>query len=260
MSSSFPTSLDSLTDPGATSKLNSPSHSQQHTNINDAVEKLEAKVGVNSSAVTTSHDYKLSGVTGTDKAVSKTGTETLTNKTFTSPVLTDPSTTGTDSGAEVLENKTIGSGTKIIIGSDASGDIYYQGDDNALTRLAKGTASQILRMNTGETAPEWATLTINRAFCWYMEGTSVDGVAGATYIAPQNMTVVKVQGKTTSGTCTVTLKKGATTIDAINCSSTLATETSITSAAITAGDIITLTISSASSPVGLAVTMECTQH
>ena len=87
MSSSFPTSLDSLTDPGATSKLNSPSHSQQHTNINDAVEKLEAKVGVNSSAVTTSHDYKLSGVTGTDKAVSKTGTETLTNKTFTSPVL-----------------------------------------------------------------------------------------------------------------------------------------------------------------------------
>ena len=62
-----------------------------------------------------------------------------------------------------------------------------------------------------------------------------------------NMTVVKVQGKTTSGTYCY-FKKGATTIDAINCSSTLATETSITSAAITAGDIITLTISSASSP------------
>lgn len=41
------------------------------------------KIGADSSAVTTSHDYKLSGVTGTDKAVSKTGTETLTNKKIT---------------------------------------------------------------------------------------------------------------------------------------------------------------------------------
>ena len=29
----------------------------------------------------------MSGVTGTDKAVSKTGTETLTNKTLTTPVI-----------------------------------------------------------------------------------------------------------------------------------------------------------------------------
>jgi len=48
---------------------------------------VEAKIGIDSSAVTTSHDYKLSGVTGTDKAVSKTGTETLTNKTLTTPVI-----------------------------------------------------------------------------------------------------------------------------------------------------------------------------
>lgn len=103
------------------------------------------------------------------------------------------------------------------------------------------------------------SLAINRAFTWYLDGTSIDGVAGATYIAPQNMTVVKIYGKLTSGTCTVTIKAGSTTIDAINCSSTLATETTITSATITAGDLITLTISSASSPVGLIVTCECTQ-
>ena len=103
------------------------------------------------------------------------------------------------------------------------------------------------------------SLAINRAFTWSLPGTSVDGVAEQKYIAPQNMTVIKVYGILTSGNCTVTLKKGATTIDAINCSSTLATETSITSAAITAGDVITLTISSASSPVALAVTMETSQ-
>ena len=89
MSSNFPTSLDSLTDPTATGKLNSPSHSQQHININDAVEKIEAKVGVNSSAVTTSHDYKLSGVGTGDKASSVTGTETLTNKRLTSPKINE---------------------------------------------------------------------------------------------------------------------------------------------------------------------------
>ena len=105
--SNFPTSIDSYTDPTATSKLNSPSHSQQHIGVNDAIEKIEAKVGADSSAVTSSHDYKLSGVTGTDKAVSKAGTETLTNKTLTAPTVTSPTTTGADAGAETLTNKRI---------------------------------------------------------------------------------------------------------------------------------------------------------
>lgn len=100
---------------------------------------------------------------------------------------------------------------------------------------------------------------LNRAFTWYLDGTSINGVAGAVYIAPQNMTVKKIYGIATSGTCVATIKKGATTIDAISCSSNLATETTITDGAITAGDVITLTLSSSSSPVGLKVTMECTQ-
>lgn len=52
---------------------------------NHAIAELRAaqtKIGVDGSAVTSSLDYKLSGVTGTDKAVSKTGTETLTYKTL----------------------------------------------------------------------------------------------------------------------------------------------------------------------------------
>ena len=59
MSSNFPTSLDSLTNPSATDTTNNPSHATQHSNANDIVEALEAKVGVDSSAVTTSHDYLL---------------------------------------------------------------------------------------------------------------------------------------------------------------------------------------------------------
>jgi len=63
MSSTFPTAIDSFTDPGASDKLNSPAHSVQHINANDAIEKLEAKVGIDSSATATSLDYKLSNVT-----------------------------------------------------------------------------------------------------------------------------------------------------------------------------------------------------
>src|SRR5512141_3058263 len=84
----FPGSLDTLTNPLSTDQVSSPSHATQHANANDAIVALEAKVGANSSAVTTSHDYKLSGVTGTDKAVSKTGSETLTNKRITKRVTT----------------------------------------------------------------------------------------------------------------------------------------------------------------------------
>lgn len=84
MATNFPTSLDTLTNPNSTDTLNSPSHATQHANANDAIEALEAKVGADGSAVTTSHDYKLSEVTSTDKAVGKTATQTLTNKTIDS--------------------------------------------------------------------------------------------------------------------------------------------------------------------------------
>ena len=43
----------------------------------------------------------------------------------------------------------------IELGSDADGDVYYR-SGGALTRLAKGTAEQVLTMNAGATAPEWA--------------------------------------------------------------------------------------------------------
>jgi len=62
MPTNFPTSLDALTNPLTTDKLNNPSHAGQHANINDAVEAIQAKVGINSSAVTTSLDYKVTQV------------------------------------------------------------------------------------------------------------------------------------------------------------------------------------------------------
>jgi hypothetical protein len=59
LATSFPTGLDALTNPTSADGLNSPDHAGQHANVNDAVEALEAKVGVDGSAVTSSLDYKV---------------------------------------------------------------------------------------------------------------------------------------------------------------------------------------------------------
>ena len=57
--------------------------------------------------------------------------------------------------AEIAANAVDGS--KIAMGSDAAGDVlYYNGTD--YVRLGAGTASQTFKMNSGATAPEWATV------------------------------------------------------------------------------------------------------
>lgn len=105
----FPTTLDNFT-PQVNGEVIEVADINE---LQTAIEALEAKVGIDSSAVNTSHDYKLSGVATGDKAMSLTGTEVGTNKTFTSPVLTTP---------------------VINVGSDANYDLYYR-FNGILTRL-----------------------------------------------------------------------------------------------------------------------------
>jgi hypothetical protein len=51
MASTFPTSLDTFTNPTASSLLTSPSHSLSHSDLNDAVEALEAKVAIGNTVL-----------------------------------------------------------------------------------------------------------------------------------------------------------------------------------------------------------------
>jgi hypothetical protein len=48
----YPTSLDSLTNPSATDSVATVSHSSQHANANDAIEALQAKLGIGASTAT----------------------------------------------------------------------------------------------------------------------------------------------------------------------------------------------------------------
>ena len=64
-------------------------------------------------------------------------------------------------------------GAKIALGSDAAGDVMYYNGTNYI-RLAKGTAGQVLTVNSGATAPEWAADSTN------VTGTSVGGDLSGT--------------------------------------------------------------------------------
>jgi hypothetical protein len=66
MASSYPTALDNFDNPTSTSNTTTLSHAEQHSNNNDAIEALEAKVGVNNSSTNTSLDYKLTNTSSSN--------------------------------------------------------------------------------------------------------------------------------------------------------------------------------------------------
>lgn len=59
MATNFPGTLDDFLNPSAAAgdTLDNPPHDSQHANLNDAVEAIEAKVGVNGSTVVSTLDH-----------------------------------------------------------------------------------------------------------------------------------------------------------------------------------------------------------
>jgi len=121
MATNFPTSLDSLTNPSSGDSLSSPSHSAQHANVNDAVEALQAKVGVDGSAVTSSLDYQ----------VANQGLTLVKSQTIGSGV---SSVTVTDAFSSAFTNYRIvfdidsgtPSGVLFLLGSATTGYYYFE--------------------------------------------------------------------------------------------------------------------------------------
>ena len=125
MATSFPTGLDALTNPTGASSLTSPDHAGQHADANDAIESLQAKVGVNGSAVTSSLDYKIANIPATSIT-----TGTLNNSRLPAAATTITSV-GTLSALRVDGNFGIGinglAQTGLRISKAISGSAYAQG-------------------------------------------------------------------------------------------------------------------------------------
>lgn len=101
-------------------------------NYNDDRDEIIA--GVNSivnAQISASADISPTKISGT--AATLTGTQTLTNKTLTSPV--------------------------INVGSDAHGDIYFRNSSGVFSRLAPGTSGYFLKSQGSAADPVWASAT-----------------------------------------------------------------------------------------------------
>ena len=109
-----------------------------------------------------------------------------------------------------------------MVASQATADLFYASSSTAIARLAKGTALQYLRLNAGNTAPEWATLpanelpTIVNAFQGLRINSAVSGVEWTAM-----MNVIRRQGGSVTnwaspGTSNRTVASAAAEMGAIN--------------------------------------------
>jgi hypothetical protein len=182
MATDYPTSIDSLTNPTSTDTMAAVSHSGQHTNANDAIEALQAKVGADSSAVTTSHDYKLSGVSGSDVAASVTGTETLTNKTLEDATALESSAAPTTDA--MVANK------KYVDDQVSGVNEFTELTDTPANYTSQ--ANKIPQVNAGETALEFTDAPT-------IANTNITEATDKNYVTDAQQTVIGNTSGTNSG-------------------------------------------------------------
>lgn len=133
MSTVFPTNLDAYSNPAGTDDVSIVLHSTQHANHNDSIEALEAKVGIDSSADTTSLDYKLKSTSSSNPGHK----HTLANG-------------ATDVTATVTEINYV-DGVTSAIQTQLDGKAASLGaDDNYVTDAEKVKLSNLSGTNTGD--------------------------------------------------------------------------------------------------------------
>lgn len=157
MSSTYPTTIDAFNNPAGTTQLSDPSylHNQQHGDANDAIEGLEAKVGV--GAGTPKANYALIGsgngtsVWGTAWNNANLGTPAITAGTITNMQLI-----GTSQITGGTHNTGVFGTPTFVYGSDAAGDLMYRSAAGTETRLAIGASGYYL--TTDGTTPSWGSV------------------------------------------------------------------------------------------------------
>lgn len=114
-----------------------------------------------------------------------TSTSTLTNKTLTSPAITSPT---------------------ITVGSDATGDLHYNGGSGALARLASVSAGSYLRSGGTSTAPLWSTLKLpNSATANYIPYATSSNTWGESSKLTFDGTTLNLTNNTAANTGLLTL-------------------------------------------------------
>jgi hypothetical protein len=156
MSIKFPTELDDFSDPVGSSSMED-SHPELHKNVNDAIEALEAKVGVTDSVDTNSLDYKINHITGSGDVVgpsSATDGNVVLFDTATGKKIKDSGLTlsGTNTGDNATNTQYSGLATSKQDALNGTGFVKAAGttisyDNSTYLTSVEGTAIK----STGET-------------------------------------------------------------------------------------------------------------
>jgi hypothetical protein len=88
---------------------------------------------------------------------------------------------------------------RVLLGSDATGDVYYRGADETITRLPIGDEDDVLSVSAGA-LPEWRPLS---GLIPYIPMPAVVVTAGTGQLVVNQRVIV--QRSATSGLCTLTL-------------------------------------------------------
>jgi len=148
----YPTSIQDTTNPSASDQVGAFDHAGLESFQNDSIEALKNKVGADGSVVTTSHTYKLSGATGSDKAATLAGTETLSNKTLTAPRIANNGHIDDSNGNEQIEFvQTASAVNNVRVTNAATGNaplIDANGTDANIDLSLKGKGSGNVKFGT----------------------------------------------------------------------------------------------------------------
>jgi hypothetical protein len=152
---SYPTSLDAFSNPSSTDALNNGTtpHATQHANANDALEALEAKVGIGASTPVTN-----SVLAGTSAGVSGWST---------GPTLTSVTTT-----------TTVNAGTHLTAGNAATSKwhVYDYGSGNLQERVNVNNSDTLENASNTGLILQWDAGSSSGKWVWY----SKDGVGAVT--------------------------------------------------------------------------------
>lgn len=193
MATSYPTSVDALTNPAATDAVTSPSHASQHANANDAIEAIENRLGTGSQTTPGAANRVLRSTSAT--ASEWAALALSTDVTGTLPVANGGTgiTSGTSGGIPAF------TGTTTIASSaalTANGVVLGGGAGTAPSSTAAGTSNQVFRVPGAGGAPAFGAVDLAQSAA--VTGTLPVG-NGGTGIASATAFAVLCGGTTSTG-------------------------------------------------------------
>jgi len=178
----YPTSLDSLVNPTTNDFLNSPNHVQQHSDVNDIVEALEAKLGIGASTAASGKLLRGTGAgasawdkdapTGT--IVGTTDSQTLTNKTLTSPTINTAIINNPTLNTNTISEFTAAAGVTIdgVLLKDAKMNASYLTDSSITNaQIGLGMVAQTVSTNYSAVATGTTLIPFDDTIPQITEGT-----------------------------------------------------------------------------------------